>query len=65
MTSKKRKPRTSQQRRILRLERELAALEAEITRREASDHFGLAEQNHFILWQRPSLFVPLSHAMLH
>lgn len=65
MNGKKRKPQTSQQRRIVRLERELASLEAEMARREESERRRLAEQDHFIMLQRPSLFMPLSRRMLH
>ena len=58
MTNRKRKPTPSDRRRILRLERELQAIEAEIARREKDKSLGLATQDHFILWRRPSLFAP-------
>ncbi len=60
MTNRKCKPTPSDRRRILRLERELQAIEAEIARREKDKSLGLAPQDHFILWRRPSLFAPWS-----
>jgi hypothetical protein len=60
MTRKKRKPKplpSKQRRRVVRLERELAALEAQIARLEKDPHLDLAEQDHFVLWRRPTLFV--------
>jgi hypothetical protein len=60
MTSRKRKPTCSDRRRLLWLERELQAIEAEIARREKDMGLGLATQDHFILWRRPSLFAPWS-----
>jgi hypothetical protein len=60
MTNRKRKPIPSDRRRILQLERELQAIEAEIARREKDKSLGLATQDHFILWRRPSLFAPWS-----
>ena len=59
MTNRKRKPIPSD-RRMLRLERQLQAIEAEIARREKDKSSGLAVQDHFILWRRPSLFAPWS-----
>ena len=58
MTSRKRKPTRSDRRRMLRLERQLQAIEAEIARREKDKGLGLAMQDHFIQWRRPCLFVP-------
>ena len=58
MTSRKRKPTRSDRRRMLRLERQLQAIEAEIARREKDKGLGLATQDHFILWRRPCLFAP-------
>jgi hypothetical protein len=60
MTSRKRKPNPSHRRRVLRLERQLQALEAEIARQEKDKSLELAAQDHFILWRRPSLFAPWS-----
>jgi hypothetical protein len=60
MTSRKRKPTCSDRRRLLWLERELQAIEAEIARREKDKSLGPATQDHFILWRRPSLFAPWS-----
>jgi hypothetical protein len=60
MTSRKRKPTRSDRRRMLRLERQLQAIEAEIARREKDKGLGLATQDHFILWRRPCLFAPWS-----
>jgi hypothetical protein len=60
MTSRKRKPTCSDRRRLLWLERQLQAIEAEIARREKDMGLGLATQDHFILWRRPSLFAPWS-----
>jgi hypothetical protein len=58
MTSRKRKPTRSDRRRMLRLERQLQAIEAEIARLEKDKGLCLATQDHFILWRRPCLFVP-------
>jgi hypothetical protein len=60
MTNRKRKPNPSHRRRVLRLERQLQALEAEIARQEKDKSLELAAQDHFILWRRPSLFAPWS-----
>ncbi|WP_457093972.1 hypothetical protein [Microvirga sp. P5_D2] len=56
MISRKRKPPRSDRRRMLRLERQLQAIEAEIARREKDEGLGLATQDHFIQWRRPCLF---------
>jgi hypothetical protein len=45
---------------MLRLKRQLQAIEAEIARRENDNSLGLATQDHFVLWRRPSLFAPWS-----
>jgi hypothetical protein len=58
MTSRKRKPICSDRRRLLWLERELQAIEAEIARLEKDKGLELATQDHFILWRRPCLFAP-------
>jgi hypothetical protein len=57
MRSKKRKLLPSTHRRIVRLERRLAAVEAQIARLEKDPQLGLAEQDHFFLWKRPVLFM--------
>jgi hypothetical protein len=41
---------------ILRLERQLRGVEAQIARMEKDKSLDLAKQDHFLLWQRPSLF---------
>jgi hypothetical protein len=56
MTSKKRKPSSAVRQRIVRLERELAAVEAEITRLEQNKRLGPAKDDHFALWRRATLF---------
>ncbi|NBJ13584.1 hypothetical protein [Microvirga arsenatis] len=60
MTSQKRKPTRSDRRHMLRLERLLQAIEAEIARREKDRGLGLATQDHFILWRRSCFFAPWS-----
>jgi hypothetical protein len=57
MTSKKRKPSSAVRRRIVRLERELAAVEAEITGLEQNKRLGPAKDDHFALWRRATLFM--------
>jgi hypothetical protein len=57
MTSKKRKPSSAVRQRIVRLERELAAVEAEITRLEQNKRLGPAKDDHFALWRRATLFM--------
>jgi len=57
MMSKRRKPSSSIHRRITRLERELATVEAQIARLEQNKSLELAERNHFALRQRAPLFV--------
>jgi hypothetical protein len=58
MTDPKRKKILSDRRRLSRLERKLEAIEAQIARLEKNRSLDLAEQDHFVLWQRPSLFAP-------
>jgi hypothetical protein len=50
---------------VTRLERQLAAVEAQIARLENEPHLGLAEHDHFFLWKRPSLFMTERPAVLH
>ena len=57
MKGKKPKLVPSPRRCITRLERELAAVEAQIARLENDPQLGLAERDHFFLWKRSSLFV--------
>jgi hypothetical protein len=45
---------------MLRLERQLQAIEAEIARLEKDNSLTLATQDHFIVWRRPNLFAPWS-----
>jgi hypothetical protein len=56
MASKRRKPADAARRRIVRLNRELASVEAQIARLEKDTSLGLAQRDHFALWRRPSLF---------
>lgn len=58
MTGKKRKKATCDRRRLTRLERKLQSVEAQIARLEKDRSLDLAEQDHFLLWRRPSLFAP-------
>lgn len=44
--------------RIVRMKRELAAVEAQIVLCEKNRSLELAKRDHFALWQRPSLFSP-------
>jgi hypothetical protein len=57
MKGKKPKLVPSPRRHMTRLERELAAVEAQIARLENDPQLGLAEHDHFFLWKRSSLFV--------
>ncbi len=50
MKSRKQKLLPSKRRHISRLERQLAAVEAQIACLETDPHLGLAEQDHFFLW---------------
>jgi hypothetical protein len=65
MKAKKRKLRPSKRRHISRLERQLAAVEAQIARLENDPHLGCAEQDHFFLWKRASLFSAERLPVLH
>jgi hypothetical protein len=62
-TKPKRMPRM--RRSVTRLERQLAAVEAQIARLEKEPQLGLAEHDHFFLWKRPSLFMAERPAVLH
>lgn len=64
---KRKKPKLvpSPRRYITRLERELAAVEAQIARLEKDPQLGLAEHDHFFLWKRSSLFMTERPAVLH
>ena len=57
MKSKKPKQTPGTRRCMTRLERELAAVGAQIARLENDPQLGLAERDHFFLWKRSSLFV--------
>ncbi len=57
MTSRKRKPSSSIRRRMIRLERGLAAVEAQIAQLERNKGLGVTMHDHFADWQRASLFV--------
>ena len=50
---------------VTRLERQLAAVEAQIARLEQEPQLGLAERDHFLLWKRPTLFMIERPAVLH
>ncbi|MFD0465918.1 hypothetical protein ACFQY9_32725 [Microvirga aerilata] len=65
MKSKQQKLLPSKRRHISRLERQLAAVEAQIARLEKDPHLGLAEQDHFFLWKRASLFGSERPPVLH
>ena len=65
MKSKKQKLLPSKRRHISRLERQLAAVEAQIARLEKDRHLGLAQQDHFFLWKRASLFGSERPPVLH
>ena len=65
MKGKKPKLAPSTRRSITRLERQLAAVEAQIARLEKDPQLGLAEHDHFFLWRRPSLFVDGCPELLH
>jgi hypothetical protein len=65
MKGKKKKLLPSKRQQISRLERQLAAVEAQIARLEKDLHFGLAEQNYFFLWKRASLFLTERSEVLH
>ncbi|MFC5483428.1 hypothetical protein [Microvirga aerilata] len=65
MKSKKQKLLPSKRRRVNLLEHQLAAVEAQIARLEKDPHLGLAEQDHFFLWKRASLFGTERPPVLH
>ncbi|WP_246529731.1 hypothetical protein [Microvirga zambiensis] len=65
MSGKKPKPVPNPRRYISRLERELAAVEAQIARLENDPQLDLAERDHFYLWRRSSLFVEGRLGVLH
>jgi hypothetical protein len=50
---------------VTRLERQLAAVAAQIARLEQEPQLGLAERDHFLLWKRPSLFTTERPVVLH
>jgi hypothetical protein len=50
---------------ILRLERQLKGVEAQIARLEKDKTLSLAKQDHFLLWRRPSLFAPRPSELRH
>jgi hypothetical protein len=56
MANRKRKPVSAGWRRFIRLEQQLASVEAQIVRMEKDSSVGLAARDHFALWRRPSLF---------
>ena len=65
MTNKKRIPDLSVYRKILRRERQLKGVEAQIARLEKDKTLGLAMQDHFLLWKRSSLFAPPPSELQH
>ena len=65
MKSKKQKLLPSKRRQIGLLERQLAAVEAQIARLEKDRHLGLAQQDHFFLWKRAPLFGTERPPVLH
>ncbi|GEO18931.1 hypothetical protein MAE02_66270 [Microvirga aerophila] len=65
MKGNKKKLLPSKRRQISRLERQLAAVEAQIARLEKVQDLGLADQNHFFVWKRPSLFMTERPEVLH
>ena len=65
MKSKKPKRAPGTRRDLTRLERQLAAVDAQIARLEKDPRLGLAEQDHFLLWNRPSLFMTERPAVVH
>lgn len=65
MKNRKRKPVSSEPRRIARLERELRAIEAQIALLEKDTRLDLAMQDHFVLWRRPNLFAPWPLGLQH
>lgn len=65
MKGKKQKLLLSKRRQISRVERQLAAVEAQIARLENDPQLGLAERDHFLLWKRRCLFMPVGLEVLH
>jgi hypothetical protein len=65
MKSKQQKLLPSKRRHISRLERQLAAVKAQIARLEKDRHLGLAQQDHLFLWKRASLFGTERLPILH
>jgi hypothetical protein len=64
MTTKKKSPVPITGRRNVRLERQIAAVEAQIARLEKDPQLGLATRDHFLLWKRPALFMTWCPATL-
>jgi hypothetical protein len=50
---------------ILRLERQLKGVEAQIARLDENKTLNLAKQDHFLLWKRPNLFAPRPSELRH
>jgi hypothetical protein len=65
MRSKKQKLFSSEPRRTAKLERELKAIEAQISFLEKDTRLDLAAQDHFVLWRRPNLFAPWPLGLQH
>jgi hypothetical protein len=65
MTGKKRRKVSSDCRRLTRRERRLQAVAAQIAGLERDRSLALAEQDHFVLWKRPSLFAPWPSDLRH
>jgi hypothetical protein len=65
MKGRKPKQTPGKRRDLTRLERQLAAVEAQIARLEKDPQLGLAVRDHFLLWKRPSLFMTERPAVLH
>jgi hypothetical protein len=65
MKSKKQKLFSSEPRRTAKLERELKAIEAQISFLEKDTRLDLATQDHFVLWRRPNLFAPWPLGLQH
>jgi hypothetical protein len=65
LRNKKRNPDLSVRRKIRRLERQLAGVEAQIARLEKDKTLNLAKQDHFLRWKRPNLFAPRPSDLQH
>ena len=65
MSNKTHKPSSAIRQRIARLERELAAVEAEIAQLEQYKRLGPAEDGHFALWRRDRLFMSQQSERAH